>query len=221
MTNQFTNLEKAINAGNVENGVTESLKLVEDGKKPIEIFSECIEPALAEIGEKFCRLEIFLPEMINAAEVVNAVQEALKPHMESDQSSTSKGKIVIATVSGDLHDIGKNIVKAMLEVNGYEIKDLGVDVSPRAALSSAREFDADIIALSALMLPSLPFVKDVIDFVNADDKAREQFRVIVGGGPVSQDYADEIGADGYGDNAIDAVDIVQKLLVGRSFRRTS
>ncbi len=212
MTNQFTNLEKAINEGNIENGVAESLKLVESGKKPIEIFTERIEPALADIGDKFSRLEIFLPEMINAAQVVKAIQEALKPHMEADQASTSKGKIVIATVSGDLHDIGKNIVKAMLEVNGYEIKDLGVDVSPQSALSSAKEFDAEIIALSALMLPSLPFVKDVIDFVNADEESRERFKVIVGGGPVSQEYADDIGADGYGDNAIDAIDIVKKLL---------
>ena len=212
MTNQFSNLEKAIKDGDVDSGVSESLKLVEGGKKPIEIFSEGIEPILAEIGDQFSRLEIFLPEMINAANVVKAIQKTLKPHMDADQTSTSKGKVLIATVSGDLHDIGKNIVKAMLEVNGFEVKDLGVDVSPQAALSSAKEFDADIIALSALMLPSLPFVKDVIDFVNASDETRQRFKVIVGGGPVSQEWADEAGAHGYGDNAIDAVEIVRQLL---------
>jgi len=212
MTSQFANLEKAIVEGDVDSGVAEALKLVEGEKKPIEIFTECIEPTLAEIGDKFSRLEIFLPEMINSADVVKAIQETLKPYLEADQASTSKGKIVIATVSGDLHDIGKNIVKAMLEVNGFDVKDLGVDVSPKAALSSAKEFDADIIALSALMLPSLPFVKDVIDFVNANEETRQRFKVIVGGGPVSQKYADEIGADGYGDNAIDAVALVRRLL---------
>jgi len=212
MEDQFTNLAAAINEGNKDAGVKEAISLIDGGKKPIEIFTECIEPALADIGEKFSRLEIFLPEMINAAEVVKAVQEALKPHLEADQASTSKGKIVIATVSGDLHDIGKNIVKAMLEVNGFEIKDLGVDVSPQAALSSAKEFDADIIALSALMLPSLPFVKDVIDFVGSNEETKQRFKVIVGGGPVSQEWADEAGADGYGDNAIDAVAVVRKLL---------
>ena len=211
MTNQFANLEKAISEGNVKSGVTESLKLVEGGKKPLEIFSECIEPALAVIGDQFGRLEIFLPEMITAAEVVKAIQEALKPYLEADQVSTSKGKIIIASVSGDMHDIGKNIVKAMLEVNGYEIKDLGVDVSPHQALNSAKEFDADIIALSALMLPSLPFVKDVVDFVNANEETRQRFKVIVGGGPVSQEWADEAGADGYGNNAIDAVELVRDL----------
>jgi methylmalonyl-CoA mutase cobalamin-binding domain/chain len=212
MTDQFTSLEKSIIEGNAESGVTESLKLVEGGKKPIQIFTECIEPVLAEIGDQFSRLEIFLPEMINAAEVVKAIQEALKPYLEADQTSASKGKVVIATVSGDMHDIGKNIVKAMLEVNGFEIKDLGVDVSPKSILSSAKEFDANIIALSALMLPSLPFVKDVIDFVNADEATRERFKIIVGGGPVSRDWAVEAGADGYGDNAIDAVAIVRQLL---------
>jgi len=214
MTTQYNNLTQAIQEGNTESGVAESLSLIESGVKPIEIFSECIEPVLAEIGEKFSRLEIFLPEMINSADVVKAIQGALKPYLEADQESTSKGKVVIATVSGDLHDIGKNIVKAMLEVNGYEIKDLGVDVSPQNALASAKEFDADIIALSALMLPSLPFVKDVIDFVNASEQARQRFKVIVGGGPVSPDWAEQAGADGYGDNAIDAVAVVRELLPG-------
>ncbi len=212
MTNEFAILEKAIIEGDVETGVAESLKLAESGKKPIEIFSGCIEPVLAGIGDQFSRLEIFLPEMINSAEVVKAIQEALKPFMGAGEASTAKGKIVIATVSGDLHDIGKNIVKAMLEVNGYEIKDLGVDVSPQTALSSAKEFDADIIALSALMLPSLPLVKDVVDFVDASEEAKQRFKVIVGGGPVSQEWSDEAGVDGYGDNAIDAVEVVRKLL---------
>jgi methanogenic corrinoid protein MtbC1 len=212
MADQFTNLVNAIKVGNVEDGVSEALNLIKSGKAPIEIFTDCIEPTLAEIGDQFSRLEIFLPEMISAAGVVKAIHKELKPHLEADQASTSKGKVVIATVSGDLHDIGKNIVKAMLEVNGFDVKDLGVDVSPQAALSSAKEFDADIIALSALMLPSLPFVKDVINFVNADVKSRERFKVVVGGGPVSQRWADEAGADGYGDNAIVAVKVIRQLL---------
>lgn len=212
MTISYDILEKAITDGDIQTGVTESLKMVDSGTKPLEIFSDCIEPVLADVGDRFSRLEIFLPEMISSAEVVKAIQEALKPYLEADQTSTSKGKIVIATVSGDLHDIGKNIVKAMLEVNGFEIKDLGVDVSPQTAVKSANEFDADIIALSALMLPSLPFVKDVIDFVNANEETRQRFKVIVGGGPVSKEWANEAGADGYGDNAIEAVAIVRQLM---------
>jgi 5-methyltetrahydrofolate--homocysteine methyltransferase len=212
MMDQFTTLEKAIKDGDVDGGVSESLKLIETGKKPIEIFSECIEPTLAEIGDQFSRLEIFLPEMIGSAEVVKAIQKALKPHLEADQVSTSKGKIVIATVSGDLHDIGKNIVKAMLEVNGFEVNDLGVDVEAKTILKSAKEADANIIALSALMIPSLPFVKDVIDFVEANEEARAKLKVIVGGGPVNREWAEEAGADGYGDDAIEAVEIALQLV---------
>ena len=159
MTAQFANLENAIIAGQVEIAVQESIILVESGKKPIEVFSECIEPVLAGIRDQFSRFEIFLPEMITAAAVVKAVQEALNPSMAADQGRGAKGKVVIPPC---------------------------VDVSPQSTLSSAREFDADIIALSALMLPSLPFVKDVIDFIQADEKAPKWFKVIVGGDPVSK-----------------------------------
>ncbi len=207
MTNPFGNLENAIRSGDIEGGVAETLKLIESGTKPVAIFTECIEPLLEDIGEKFSRLEIFLPEMINASKVVKAVHEAAKPHLDADQQSSSKGKVIIATVSGDLHDIGKNIVKAMLEVNGYEVKDLGVDVPTQTIVKQAKEFDADIIALSALMLPSLPFVKDVVEYMEDDQKTK----VIVGGGPVSEEWAKEAGTDGYGDNAIDAVALVNGL----------
>jgi methanogenic corrinoid protein MtbC1 len=212
MTEQFDNLAKAIKGGDVDGGVSESLKLVESGVKPIEIFSGCIEPTLAVIGDQFSRLEIFLPEMIQSADVVKAIQKKLKPYLEADQESTSKGIIVIATVSGDLHDIGKNIVKAMLEVNGFEVNDLGVDIEAKTILKSAKESDADLIALSALMIPSLPFVKDVIDFVEANEEARAKFKVMVGGGPVNRDWADEAGADGYGDDAIEAVAVALQLV---------
>jgi methylmalonyl-CoA mutase cobalamin-binding domain/chain len=212
MTDQYVNLGEAIKKGDVETGVSESLLLVERGVKPIEIFSECIEPTLAVIGDQFSRLEIFLPEMINSAEVVKAIQNEFKPLMEADQETISKGKIVIATVSGDLHDIGKNIVKAMLEVNGFEVNDLGVDVETKTILKSARDADADIIALSALMIPSLPFVKDVIDFIEANEEARSRFKVMVGGGSVNREWADEAGADGYGDDAIEAVDVAYRLI---------
>ena len=212
MTEQYEELANKIKGGDIEGGVAISLELVKGGTKPIEIFSACIEPTLAEIGDQFSRLEIFLPEMINSAEVVKAIQKELKPYMEADQETIAKGKVVIATVSGDLHDIGKNIVKAMLEVNGFEVNDLGVDVETKTILKSARDADADIIALSALMIPSLPFVKDVIDFVEANEEARSKFKVMVGGGPVNREWAEEAGADGYGDDAIEAVDVAYRLI---------
>ncbi len=208
MSDIYDGLLKALSEGNQEAGVNEALARVDGGKKPIDIFTECIEPTLAGIGGKFSRLEIFLPEMISSANVVKAVQAALMPIMEANQTKFSKGNVVIATVSGDLHDIGKNIVKAMLEVNGFVVTDLGVDVDVRAIIKTAREINADIIALSALMLPSMPFVKDVIEFVNPQD----EIKVVVGGGPLNKAWADDAGADGYGDNAIEAVEIISQLL---------
>ena len=212
MSNKYEKLEAAISEGDVEAGKAEALALVESGTPPIEIFTDCIEGTLAQVGDRFSRLEIFLPEMISSANVVKAIQDAVQPHLAADQSVSKKGRVVIATVSGDLHDIGKNIVKVMLEVNGFEMKDLGVDVDARAAINAAKEFNADIIALSALMLPSLPFVKDVVDFVNANDDLRSRFKVIVGGGPVSKDWSNQAGVDGYGEDAIEAVDIANQLV---------
>jgi len=208
MPSQYDTLEKAILSGDQESGVSEAVKLLEGGQDPVLLFTECIEPLLEDVGEKFSRLEIFLPEMVNASKVVKAVHETAKPYLKNEEDDVSKGKIIIATVSGDLHDIGKNIVKAMLEVNGYDIQDLGVDVPTQTIVKQAKEFDADIIALSALMLPSLPFVKDVVEFMEGNQKVK----VIVGGGPVSQEWADEAGTDGYGNNAIDAVALVKDIL---------
>ncbi len=215
MPEKYEPLERAIREGSVEDGAAATIQLVEGGTSPLDIFSECIEPVLADIGDKFSRLEIFLPEMMEAADVVKAIQEALEPYFEADEAlQIKKGRVVICTISGDLHDIGKNIVKAMLEVNRFEVKDLGVDVDPAAAINAAKEFDADIIAFSALMLPSLPYVKDAIDFVKQNEALKDRFKILVGGGPVSQKWADKSGADGYGDDAIEAVQKALALVGG-------
>lgn len=208
MSSPYKTLEDTILSGDQDGGVAEAIRLVESGQDPLLLFTECIEPLLEDVGEKFSRLEIFLPEMVNASKVVKAVHEAIKPHLKNAEDAAYKGKIIIATVSGDLHDIGKNIVKAMLEVNGYDVQDLGVDVPTQTIVKQAKEFDADIIALSALMLPSLPFVKDVVEYMESNPKVK----VIVGGGPVSKEWAEEAGTDGYGDNAIDAVALVKGIL---------
>ena len=206
MTEDYSLLEEAIRDGDIDGGKSESLRLVETGISPLDIFSGSIEPTLADIGVKFSKLEIFLPEMMESADVVKAIQEVLQPYLEADEAlKIKKGRVLICTISGDLHDIGKNIVKAMLEVNRFEVKDLGVDVAPAAAIAAAKDFNADIIAFSALMLPSLPYVKDAIDFVKENEELKDRFKILVGGGPVSQKWAKKAGADGYGDDAMDAV----------------
>ena len=147
-----------------------------------------------------------MPELIEAADVVKAVQESLKSYLKAGEvAQTQKGRIVLCTIQGDIHDIGKNIVKAMLEVNGFEVQDLGVNVSPMDAIQAAKNFNADIIAISSLMLTSLPYVKDAIEMVKQNEGYRSRFKILVGGGPVSRDWAEKAQADGYGDDAIEAV----------------
>lgn len=211
MNDAYKMLANAIHAGDKETGVNEALALVNQGKKVPQIFIECIEPTLVEVGDRFSRLDIFLPELMNSASTVKAIQEVLLPYLSADQAQAKRGRIVICTVSGDLHDIGKNIVKTMLEVNGFELKDLGVDVSAASVIKAAVEFNADIIALSALMLPSLPSMKDVIDILRENEKYQGRFKVMVGGGPVNQEWAQKAGADAYGDNAIEAVKVAHAL----------
>jgi methylmalonyl-CoA mutase cobalamin-binding domain/chain len=213
MDTPYTQLEQAIRSGDVEAGRDEAARLAESGLSPLSIFRECIEPCLKDIGDQFSRLEIFLPEMMEAAEVVKAVQETLRPYLKAGEvAQTRKGRIVLCTIQGDLHDIGKNIVKAMLEVNGFEVKDLGVNVNPADAIRAAKEFDADIIAISALMLPSLPYVKDAIEMVKENDDNRRRFKIMVGGGPVSRDWVKKVRADGYGDDAVEAVKQATSLM---------
>jgi len=211
MNAEYNMLANSIHAGDKETGVKEALELIHQGKKVPQIFIECIEPTLVEVGDRFSRLDIFLPELMNSASTVKAIQEVLLPYLSADQAQAKRGRIVICTVSGDLHDIGKNIVKTMLEVNGFELKDLGVDVSAANVIKAAVEFNADIIALSALMLPSLPSMKDVIDILRENEKYQGRFKVMVGGGPVNQEWAEKAGADAYGDNAIEAVKVAHAL----------
>lgn len=212
MDAKFESLQNAIFSGDKKVGLSEAMSMAEGGVSPLDIFTQCIEPTMVTVGDRFSRLEIFLPEMIKSAEVVKAIQGALLPFMEGEQGEFVKGRVVIGTVSGDLHDIGKNIVKTMLEVNGFEVKDLGVDVSPTEVVKAAADFKADIIALSALMLPSLPYAGDAIEMIKGNEKYRDRFKIMVGGGPVSREWVEGAGADGYGDDAIEAVQVALALM---------
>ncbi len=213
MNGTFTRLEHAIRSGDISGGIAEASRLAESGVTVFTIFHVGIEPCLRDIGDKFGRLEIFLPELMEAADVVKAVQETLKSYLKSGEvSQMQKGRIVLCTIQGDLHDIGKNIVKAMLEVNGFEVQDLGVNVSPIEAIQAAKNFNADIIAVSSLMLTSLPYVKDAIEMVKQNEDLSSRFKILVGGGPVSRDWAKKVQADGYGDDAIEAVQQATRLM---------
>jgi trimethylamine corrinoid protein len=187
------------------------------GASPIEFFRGVIEPVLTAIGDAFSRLEVFLPDLMRAGVVVKAMQaRALEPAiLAAGGAATSQGRVVIGTAQGDIHDIGKNMVALMLQVNGFTVTDLGTNVSTTSILDAARRENADIIAMSSLLTTSLPFIKDVLARLDAAGD-RKRFMVIAGGAPVTVEWSKAAGLDGFGEDAVEAVALCRGLMARRS-----
>lgn len=183
---------------------------VDGGVSPMDAIGVASE-AIIEIGDLFERGDLYLPSLMLAGEAMKLSMEVLSPHLSAKEASTKKGKVVIAAMSGDIHDIGKNLVATMLSVHGYEIIDLGVNVPPMEIIDAAQREKARFIALSALMTTSMPYQRDVLDLLK-EMGVRNRFYIIVGGGPVTSDYAKMIGADGWGLSAVSAVKVCDRLL---------
>ena len=162
------------------------------------------------VGERFRRHEIFLPEVLLAAKAMQAGLAVLEPHLGS-ADAPSRGKVVIGTVQGDLHDIGKNLVGIMLSGAGFEVIDLGKNVAPRQFVETARESGAGVIGMSALLTTTMPKMREVVTLLK-ERGLESKVRTVIGGAPVTEDYAREIGADAYGFDAANAVDRVRELL---------
>ncbi len=192
-----------------KNVVVENVKTAIDSGIPInDILNKGLIGAMDVVGEKFSSGEIFVPEMLQAAKAMQAGLEVLKPHL-TDDAMIEKGNILIGTVKGDLHDIGKNLVTMMVEGGGFNVIDLGVDVDTDKFVSEAQACDADVVCLSALLTTTMPVMaKTVKAFKEAGLKAK----IIVGGAPVTDAYAQQIGADGFSDNAPGAVELIRKLV---------
>ncbi len=177
---------------------------------------EAIDKGLADgmerAGKLFEEEEYFIPELLMCSDAMYAGLDVLKPHIKADDQA-EKHKVVIGVIEGDTHDIGKNLVKIMLETSGFEVIDLGRDIPPRNFVEKAREASAKIIALSTLMTTTMDGMAEVVNILK-NDGIRENFKVIVGGGPISQGFADKIGADGYSVNAAEAVRLARKLTGG-------
>lgn len=201
-----------------EAGVPWAEGVLEGGVEALDFFNGVFTPAMAQIGDKFAALDIFLPELIDAAERAQAISEdVLEPIFaaEDGDTQTKRGKIVICTVQGDLHDIGKNMVSLMLQVNGFDVVDMGVNVPPREALNKAKEVGADIVGLSALMTTSQPYMKECIELRDGFG-LKDQFAVIVGGAPITAEYTAQIGADAFGKSAVEAVETCFALMAERA-----
>ena len=174
-----------------------------------DILNEAMIPAMAEVGRLFEANEYYVPEMLIAARAMKAGLAILRPELVA-AGIEPKGKVALGTVKGDLHDIGKNQVSIMIEGAGFEIMDLGVDVSPEQFVQSVRD-GADVIGLSALLTTTMPSMKATVDALQ-EAGLRDKTKVIIGGAPVTQKYADEIGADGYGRDAAAAANLTKTLL---------
>jgi len=209
----FDQLKKAIITLELEDVVSITAKGLEVDIAPLDIIEKGLLPGLNTIGELFENEDIFLPELMKSAQIFQGAMDLLQPKIQEQGVATEKkGTVVIGTVKGDMHYIGKNIVKLLMQTSGFDVYDLGVDVDPFAFIVKADEVNADIIALSALLTTTLVGQKDIIEALEGQGK-RNKFKVIVGGGAVTQAWSDEIGADGYAENAYGAVGLVKSFVV--------
>ncbi len=210
MDAKWDNVKNAIFTGNIAGIPILVKRAISDGIPVQDILNKGLIAGMSIVGEKFKSNEIFVPEVLISAKAMQAGLDILEPLLVKAGVNPA-GKIVIGTARGDLHDIGKNLVSMMLKGGGFSVIDLGIDVAPRRFIDEAIKSDAEVIAMSSLITTSMPSMKATIDLLKSENLSAK-IRTIIGGAPVTQEYADEIGADGYADNASSAVDKVKELL---------
>lgn len=205
-------LAEALRTGESESAGELAEAMIESGTEPLDIVQKILIPTLTKVGDDFQAFRIFLPELMMAGEAaqrVTAVVEAAT--LAAGQETISSGTVVLGQVEGDLHDIGRNIVGTLLNSHGFKVVNIGRDVAPSAFLDAAEREKADIIALSALMTTTLPAQRRTIGLFNEVGQ-RHKYKIIVGGGAVSRSWADEIGAEGYAQDAAGAVGLCKQLM---------
>jgi corrinoid protein of di/trimethylamine methyltransferase len=207
---QSNNLYDAILNGDAKKAHAATQAALTAGAAPLQLISESMVPAMDEVGRLFEAEEYYVPELLLAGRAMRSALELLRPLMTASGEKLST-RVVIGTVKGDLHDIGKNIVGSMLEGGGFEVVDLGTDVSPEKFVAAVKEQKPQIVCLSALLTVTMPAMKTTIDALQTAG-LRTQVKVLIGGAPVTMQYAKEIGADGYSENASGAVSLVKNLL---------
>ena len=203
-------LYTAVLEGDLNTAKTITSQALAEGTDPQVLLSQYMIPAMDEVGRRFEANEYFVPELLIAARAMKGALEILRPKLV-ESGAKPVGKVVIGTVRGDLHDIGKNLVAAMLEGGGFEVIDLGVDVSPEKLVEAVKDKGAQIIAMSALLTTTMPGMRATVEAVEQAG-LKGAVKVMVGGAPVTQRYADEIGADGFSDNASGAVRVARELV---------
>jgi 5-methyltetrahydrofolate--homocysteine methyltransferase len=210
--NRFEKLYDAVLNADSTAAVEIVREALDEGVDPLELTDQGMIPAMREAGERLESGEFFIPELLRAAQAMKAAMELIRPLLVK-HGAEGQGCVVIGTVQGDLHDIGKNLVAAMLEGAGFEVVNMGEEVPPERFVEAVKEHDADVLGLSALVTVTMPAMKSTID---ALEKAglRDQVKVMVGGAPLTAEYASEIGADGYASNAGTAVRMALDFVAG-------
>jgi 5-methyltetrahydrofolate--homocysteine methyltransferase len=206
----YAKLTEAVLNGDARAAAAITREALDANADPQELVTKYMIPAMDEVGKRFEAGECFVPELLISARAMKAALELIRPLLAA-RGAEPVGRVMIGTVKGDLHDIGKNLVASMLEGAGFEVIDMGVDVSAAKIIEVLKTKQVNILALSALLTTTMPSMKAVIEELKAAD-LRDQLKVIVGGAPVTQRYADEIGADGYSDNANGAVGLARRLV---------
>jgi 5-methyltetrahydrofolate--homocysteine methyltransferase len=205
----FEELSNAVIAGN-EAKVKELTKsLVDEGVGPLDVINQGLVAGMTVVGTRFKAGEMFVPEVLMAARAMHGGMDIVKP-LIADVDVPTKGKVVIGTVKGDLHDIGKNLVAMMMESAGYTVVNLGVDVAPEKFVEAVKEHNPNFVAMSALLTTTMLAMKDTIEVLK-EEGLRDKVKVLIGGAPVSQEFADEIGADGYAPDAASATELCNNL----------
>lgn len=202
-------LHEAVLSGDAKTAKSTTEQALAAGVEPLKLVQDYMMPAMAEVGRRFEANEYFVPELLLSARAMKSALELIRPLLVAS-GTEPVGRVALGTVRGDLHDIGKNLVGAMLEGGGYEVIDLGVNVTPEQFIAAVKEKKANIIAMSALLTTTMPSMKTTIDALKQAG-VRDQVKVLIGGAPITQKHADEIGADGYSESAAGSVALARKV----------
>ncbi|MGA2960980.1 MAG: corrinoid protein [Candidatus Korobacteraceae bacterium] len=206
---ELTKLFNAILTGDNKTAIACTQQAIAEGVQPMELITSQMIPAMAEVGRRFESEEYYVPELLLSARAMKGALALLRPLLAAS-GTQPVARIVIGTVKGDLHDIGKNLVSSMLEGGGFEVVDLGTDVTPEKFIQAIQQHQANIVALSALLTVTMPMMKNTIEALK-QASLRDHVKVMVGGAPVTREYADSIGADGYSESATGAVAVARQL----------
>ncbi len=208
----FAALRQAVIDGDAPEAATLAQRVLDSGVPPLAAIDNGLVPGLSYVGEEFGKGELFLPDMMLAARAMQKAMDILEPELAAQSAKRHVvGRVVIGTVKGDIHEIGKNLVGMMLSTSGFEVHDLGVDVAPDRFVEAAREHNADLVGVSALLTTTMAGQRTVVEALVAAG-LRPGVKVIVGGAPASESWATEIGADGYSEDAIGAVALARRLM---------